>query len=297
MSLLHKYVESTTSKQHRLSVRQYNKACKGLFLPSESASQIFRLQKRCKEDTEARSLNDNIGGTEWMLVDTSQSLQQGDVTSKFSGEISSEVLVGDRSAEDQSGFVTFRNCEQLGEDLREDNSLQVYKIEQKHSYACLDVTADEFDKLCSMLGIFQAFKDLVIYLGHRTCEVEVATPRPKWKISSERQGSGLELAYGLRWMEENDRSSVWSLRQSIIYNKFDHKRKGSKWMILAPSDAVHEDLNEYLEGRQYDDVTEQAALHLALIYSSIACWRSYLVFLTERVGEHVSLISSGEPSG
>lgn len=288
MSHLHKYVEATTSQQHRLSVRQYNKACKGLFLPSDSASQIFRLQRRCIGGAGIPSQQDNIGGTEWTLINSQKSLQHDNIIRKDSREIRSEISIGNAPARDQSSFASFQNCEQLRADARVDSLLQIYMIEQKHSYACLNTTAEEFNKLCSMVEVFPAFKDLVIYLGQRTCEVEVAPPRPKWKTILEQQCSGLELAYGLRWIEENKRPSVWSMRQSIIYNKFHIERKGSKWVIVAPSGSVHEDLQEYLESRQYDDMEEQAALHLAFIYSSIVCWRPYLVFLTERVGEHVS---------
>jgi len=185
-------------------------------------------------------------------------------------------------------FCVIENSEQL-ETQRRMDQFEIYMIEQQHSYACLETTAGMFESLCSQLGVFHCLKDMAIYLGQRTCEVEVAPPRPRWKSLGRESKHGWESTYGLRWVEENDRKSVWSLRQSVIYNRTDFERDAASWIILAPTSAVKEDLDEFISRRPWVHNAQQVALHLAFIQSAIVCWRPYLVFLTEQVGENVSL--------
>ena len=273
-------------KQHRILSRQYDSTISGLFLDEGERSRLLVLREPCIERPTTCRVRSLTNDTESAMVNsTTTGHHEHEDEKRRCAECFNHATSHDKKTD---LFGVFETSEQLTT-LRYEASFELYMIEQQHSYACLETTADMFDCLCSQLGVFHCFKDMVIYLGQRTCEVEVAPPRPRWKSLGPKSDHGWELTYGLRWIEENDRTSMWSLRQSVIYNKTSFECEAASWIILAPTTAIKEDLDEFAARDLYVANAQQVALHLAFIQSSIICWRPYLIFLTEQVGVHVSV--------
>lgn len=275
-------------RQHRILFRQYAKAAARLFLDPGSPSQLLVLRKHYLEPLATCRQRSSTSETESTFVN-SPVLGQKEVRGSDKRRLSIQGHIAELP--DSGTFAMVENDHQLEVHFREEATFRAFIIEQEHSYSCLDVSQSIFESLCTRLDAFPQFRDMVIYLGQRTCEVEVAPPRPRWRFLQHTKHQGFELTYGLRWIEENHRRSKWSMRQSVIFNKLDTENDASSWVIVAPTTAAREDLNDFIGREAFSRSDQQTMLHLAFIESSVICWRPYLVFLTEEIGKHVSLLN------
>ena len=271
-------------KQHRISAHQYAQGNTGLFRDPGSPSQLLALREHCQEIsmiTHRRSLTSDTART---LVN-SPVLSQKELENSCESQSSTPAL--GKQHPGSSIFTVIEDDKQLDDYFLQEANFEAYIIEQKHSYARLNVTASMFESLCSHAKIFPQFKDMLIYMGERNREIEVAPPRPRWRYLRSETQQGYEVTYGLRWIEANDRSEKWSLRQSMIYNRLNIRTGTSSWILAGHATFATEDLHNFIESGAYRNLDAQPRLHLAFIESSILCWRPYLVFLTEEIGKHV----------
>ena len=98
-----------------------------------------------------------------------------------------------------------------------------------------------------------------------------------------------ECAYGLRYAELNNRegSNPWSIRQTAIYHKYTAADKSSSWIMIAASERTRSSLDLYV--RSCTDLASfnPFEIHVLVLDSALANWRSYIIELTERITSQV----------
>lgn len=281
MSFPHEYVARSRKEQHRLLAKQYSVQVTRLFARPGTTSSIKQYRKTSKTIPSARDQSTSPVLSLSTLVED----DRVEVSEK-QDSITTISCIGKTKA--KSLFTELTNLAQNKHELQSRDDFQVYLIEQENSYSRLKTSLQDFDYLCDKLAIFDSIRGMIIHLGLRSEEIEIAPPRPQWSTSNDAGTPGLELAYGLRWIEENGRADVWSLRQSVIYNKMNTKPSQTTWVFFGPTTNAREDLDEHITNGCCETALEKYALHFALIASSISCWRPFLVFLSEKVDVQVS---------
>lgn len=288
---------SRRGQQHRISASLYDKAQNKLFLDAESyaKSHVLGLKKNCSavdQASDRTGATDGTGSTTLVIASAT-----GHTTDTGQEGQELQDLKPVQASAEQEPWETLRSTEELETYRSEHRKFEAFIVEkEQHSYSRLSLTRDLFEQLCSQVGVFQAFREMVVYLGQRTCEVEVAPPRPRYCSLEGELKDGWQLTYGLRYMETNNGTSgkPWSLRQSMFYNRTDVTNGRSSWIFVAPTSTLREDLKQIFQ--REDERGQDLASHLAFLESSIVCWRPYLVYLTEQVGEHVSTRNLLTPS-
>lgn len=95
----------------------------------------------------------------------------------------------------------------------------------------------------------------------------------------------LEIAYGLRYAELNNRSVLepWSIRQTAIYHKFKANDRSSSWVMIAPSKSAETSLDRYIKSCKDIAQLNPFEIHLIVLDTALANWRPYIIGLTERI--------------
>lgn len=98
-----------------------------------------------------------------------------------------------------------------------------------------------------------------------------------------------ELAYGLRYAELNNRSihDPWSIRQTAVYHKFKANDQSSSWVMIAASKNTEISLDRYIKSSENIAQLNPFEIHLIVLDTALANWRSYIVGLTERITQQV----------
>ena len=188
-------------------------------------------------------------------------------------------------------------------------------IRQRHSYSRLLVTRELFEKMMSTFHVLPRFREFVLLFGAKHGENEIGPPQLRFRrlaaAANEKQtdylGFGMasarialsktdqysDCAYGLRYVELKQRKSddPWSVRQTAIYHKYRSKRKASTWIMISASPKTELCLDRYV--RSCTDLAglNPFEIHLIVLDTALANWRPYIVDLTERITEQVSLLS------
>ena len=98
-----------------------------------------------------------------------------------------------------------------------------------------------------------------------------------------------ECAYGLRYAELNNRegNSPWSIRQTAIYHKYTAADKSSSWIMIAASERTRSSLDRYVKSCTDLVSFNPFEIHVLVLDSALANWRSYIIDLTERITRQV----------
>ena len=103
-----------------------------------------------------------------------------------------------------------------------------------------------------------------------------------------------ECAYGLKYVELNSRSSSspWSIRQTAIYHQYayKHDRYFSTWLLVAPSKGTKQSVETYVKQSSDLSTLNPFEIHLLILDGSLANWRPYIVYLTEKITEQVGVM-------
>ena len=101
---------------------------------------------------------------------------------------------------------------------------------------------------------------------------------------------GLDCAYGLRYVELNNRGKAepWSIRQTAIYHKYRTETKSSTWIMISASPNTRGVLERYINSSE--DLASLTAfeIHLLMIDTALANWPQYIMDLTDKISKQVS---------
>ncbi|MCJ1263928.1 hypothetical protein MMC22_003798 [Lobaria immixta] len=165
-------------------------------------------------------------------------------------------------------------------------------IRQRHSHSRLCITRKLFEVLMSEFHIFPRFREFVLLFGSKRRENEIGPPRMRFRplLTNRtelvnRQYTGFECAYGLRYVELNYRGvgKLWSLRQTAMYHKYKVDKKSSTWVIISPSSTAELSLDRYIKDSKVLAAASPFEIHLILLDAALANWRPYILYLTEQV--------------
>ena len=100
-----------------------------------------------------------------------------------------------------------------------------------------------------------------------------------------------ECAYALRYIELNHRSTKnpWSLRQTAVYQRYNSKSESSTWVIISASEKMEICLDRYLKSKHAFGTQNPFEIHLLLLETALANWRPFIISLTQKINEQVSL--------
>ncbi|KAI1750461.1 hypothetical protein F4782DRAFT_532365 [Xylaria castorea] len=154
-----------------------------------------------------------------------------------------------------------------------------YIIYQNNSWSPLNTSLDHVRKLMTAYRISPILLDAIQAFGSKV----TGDDNPYFNLSSFRTFTGekdgsYELCYILRTYERHGRKSLkdpWSLRQMLVYERFDATEGRSVWVLLQPFARVK---SEFLR-RCFRSQTSQMVgpkLHEMSISIALANWRWYL---------------------
>ena len=108
-------------------------------------------------------------------------------------------------------------------------------------------------------------------------------------FASPRSLTDTECSYGLRFAELNNRegNDPWSIRQTAIYHKYTAADKSSSWIMIAASDRTRTSLDLYAKSCTDLALFNPFEIHVLVLDSALANWRSYIIDLTERITRQV----------
>jgi hypothetical protein len=113
---------------------------------------------------------------------------------------------------------------------------------------------------------------------------------PYFGLSKQMTDDSQECAYALRFVEFNGRGEgkvPWSVRQTAIYHKFLSGGR-SNWIFISISRHAEARLGEYLS-QPTNRTGNPFEAHVILLDTALANWRPYILYLTEKTNEQVSL--------
>ena len=101
---------------------------------------------------------------------------------------------------------------------------------------------------------------------------------------------GLDCAYGLRYVELNNRGKAepWSIRQTAIYHKYKPDTKSSTWIMVSASPNTRRVLERYISSSEDLASLKAFELHLLMIDAALANWPQYIMDLTDNISGQVS---------
>ena len=102
-----------------------------------------------------------------------------------------------------------------------------------------------------------------------------------------------ECAYGLRYAELNNRegNNPWSIRQTAFYHKYTAADKSSSWIMIAASERIRSSLDLYVKSCTDLALFNPFEVHVLVLDSALANWRSYIIDLTERITLQVRMLA------
>ena len=172
------------------------------------------------------------------------------------------------------------------------------------------VTRKLFEALMFHFQVLPQFWEYVLLFGVKSGENEMSPPQLRFRRlaadKTERRtqcsaGFGTKLytivfastpslidtecAYGLRYAELNNRegNNPWSIRQTAIYHKYTAADKSSGWIMIAASERTRSSLDLYVKSCTDLASFNPFEIHVLVLDSALANWRSYIIDLTERI--------------
>ncbi|KAI4175203.1 MAG: hypothetical protein LQ346_008105, partial [Caloplaca aetnensis] len=168
-------------------------------------------------------------------------------------------------------------------------------IRQENTFGRLLVTFDTFRSLLSRYRIICPYINYLRAFGSRDADEERSRSAYFWHKA---QHSSLdEFCYNVKHVARNGRSGVrnpWSFRQIGVYEKLNVDTGQSVWILIRPSDRVHDRVKAGIEARpQQKPLSPTAdsawlssmALHADILVASGREWGVYLEGLRSQVQE------------
>lgn len=281
-------LSQSTAAQTRLAARDFETAKDDLFLKAGKPSCLGVLQAvgprryfhRSAEKSRSNTISTLVAGEEDIEVKTGKGLTS--VSNDWDEELRVQTP------------TDIEDVSQLRTRLTTYSNFSAFQIRQPDSFSRFSLTQDMYDELCARFEIFGALGDTLMYMGLRERDVEVAPLRLRWQSLAEQvdayDESGWECSYCFRYVEENHRGTErpWSLRQFAIYNKTELAAADrASWILVSVPDDVLADFKD-VAARDHGPILDMSiSAHASIIATAISYWRKYLVYLAERVDEHV----------
>ena len=176
------------------------------------------------------------------------------------------------------------------------------------------VTRKLFEALMFHFQVLPQFWEYVLLFGVKFGENEMSPPQLRFRrlaadkierrtqysagfgtkfytvvFASTRSLIDTECAYGLRYAELNNRegNNPWSIRQTAIYHKYTAADKSSSWVMIAASERTRSSLDLYAKSCTDLASFNPFEIHVIVLDSALANWRSYIIDLTERITRQV----------
>ena len=176
------------------------------------------------------------------------------------------------------------------------------------------VTRKLFEALMFHFQVLPQFWEYVLLFGVKFGENEMSPPQLRFRrlaadktkmrtqcstsfgtniynivFASTRSLIDTECAYGLRYAELNNRegNNPWSIRQTAIYHKYTAADKSSSWTMIAASERTRSSLDLYVKSCTDLASFNPFEIHVLVLDSALANWRSYIIDLTERISLQV----------
>ena len=174
-----------------------------------------------------------------------------------------------------------------------------------------------FEALITDFHIFPRFKEFILVFGSKSDDNEIGLPQLRYRrlpagISMPQEpnytGFGMnalkvekmltsltaiECAYAFKYVELNHRDPVnpWSIRQTAVYHQYCRAQdmNTSTWLFVAPSERARQSVEEYTIGLSDLTTLNPFEIHLVILESSLANWRSYIIYLTEHIAAQVGI--------
>ncbi|KAK6814772.1 hypothetical protein RU639_009768 [Aspergillus parasiticus] len=167
---------------------------------------------------------------------------------------------------------------------------QVYTVAQLRSWTTLNISSELFHYLLEVHNVFPYFWKSVLTFGIRVVENEYAFPPFRAKSSQREDGKVDEIAYVIRRVERNQRSTSkgecpWSIRQTGVYQKLTYPHDGSTsssvFILIAPSRTVETEVSVCLSGSEFEGevMTPHFSVHERLIADGLRSWMDYMAWL------------------
>ncbi|MCJ1394648.1 hypothetical protein MMC18_007528 [Xylographa bjoerkii] len=171
---------------------------------------------------------------------------------------------------------------------------------QWHSYSRLRLTPELFEALMLDFNIFPRFREFVLLFGGKTGENEIAPPQMRFRMLGDDHSdpidsfcTGFECVYGLRYVELNGRKDTiepWSIRQTVVYNKYIMEQQSSTWVFIAASETAERRMDKYVKSVDKVEDSNPFEIHLILLDTALASWRPYLIYLTVKAADMSDLV-------
>ncbi|KAK5467372.1 hypothetical protein LTS15_000344 [Exophiala xenobiotica] len=199
---------------------------------------------------------------------------------------------------------SLRDSDALDEYAHSVQGTQVYFIPQQNSYSPLSISQKLFDLLCLRRNVSPQFRDYILYLGKRECEIEIAPPALRMREESpfiDRPNITCECMFGLRFVEPNFRIDVdeptarWSLRQSAVYFQATGVPRAQTWIFMTLPESCKERLNVYFSHQESVDESHLLEIYVLLVDTVMGNWRPYLVALSVETEQHASQLLGASP--
>ncbi|KAK5078219.1 hypothetical protein LTR64_003374 [Lithohypha guttulata] len=280
----------------RIRTREFEDVSKHLFSAQGQPPSLQILQQPAAIDSA-------LDAHKHAPTDTRSTLPYDEDLTKI--DTSDKLSVGHDPSSSTWTFVEVVDADQLNTVLPHNKRRLMIRLQQEHSFARLSITEALYNSLCAELQIFDALRDVLMHFGVRAREVEIAPQRMRWQTLKDSSSSkdeahrGWECAYCLRYLQPNHRSSgqPWSLRQFTVYNKVQLSDVRSTWLFVSAPEDVVGGINSTLPEKEYDICLTDVETHCSISMTTMAFWRSYVVYLSKVVEEYTGKVSFANPAG
>jgi len=95
--------------------------------------------------------------------------------------------------------------------------------------------------------------------------------------------------YGFRYaVDKGDKEmDRWSVRQTAIYQKYDSTFDKVIWICVGPSKETEKYIIEHAISPNRLSVADLFLIHAFIIETSLASWKPYILYLSERIQDIV----------
>jgi hypothetical protein len=160
-----------------------------------------------------------------------------------------------------------------------------------------------FEGLMSTFEVSPRFREFVTCFGFKRKEYDYTPPSCKvrhisqqpWDqdnivgaaLDAKTQGSGFECMYGFRYAVDKGTEETWrnrwSVRQTAVYQKYDSTIDKVVWICVGASKETEKYITEHSISHNRLGIADLFLIHAFIIGTSLASWRSYILYLSESI--------------
>ncbi|KAL6238798.1 hypothetical protein BDW75DRAFT_227612 [Aspergillus navahoensis] len=167
---------------------------------------------------------------------------------------------------------------------------RIYTIQHIRTWSTLDISRELLDGLFGVHQIFPELWRVLLTFGLKSCENEYGFPVAQVKESRTDSGDVQELAYVMRRVEQNGKSSPdcpWSIRHTGVYQKLVHPEDRSQeprptLLLVAPSSAIENSVLEAATART-NSLKKAFLVQRSIVASSLTGWMDYMCWLEDQL--------------